>query len=109
MHGKLRRRKYGQQLNRGLFAREIAVFTCHIPLHETNAHAVGLCGSGDKTCVIYDDDLEALRLLAARAAPRLTTAAPLPPALPPQEYVPRSREPLPELWAYIMEESDGRR
>ena len=110
MHGKLRRRKYGQQLNRGLFARENCSFHVpSIPLHETNAHAVGLCGGGDKTCVIYDDDLEALRLLAARAAPRLTTAAPLPPALPPQEYVPRSREPLPELWAYIMEESDGRR
>ena len=38
----------------------------------------------DKTCVIYEDDLEALRLLAARAAPRLTTAALLPPALQPQ-------------------------
>ena len=62
----------------------------------------------DKTCVIYDDDLEALRLLAARAAPRLTTAAPLPPALQPQEYVPRSREPLPQSWADIMEKSDGR-
>ena len=63
----------------------------------------------DKTCVIYDDDLEALRLLAARAAPRLNTAAPLPLALQPQEYVPRSQEPLPQSWADIMEKSDGRR
>ncbi len=78
-------------------------------LHKTNAHDIGICGSGDKTCVIYDDDLEALRFLAARPAPRLTTTAPLPPALPPQEYVPQSREPPPESWADIMEESDGRR
>ena len=30
-------------------------------------------------------------------------------ALPPQEYVPRSREPPPQSWADIMEESDGQR
>ena len=50
MHGKLRRRKYGQQLNRGLFARDDGIFHVpSIPLHETNAHAVGNCGGGVKT------------------------------------------------------------
>ena len=68
----------------------------------------------DKTLIIYNDDLEMFKGLAARAKemtvlPRPPVVAPLLPALPPQTRAPRNRESPALSWADLTDESDGQR